>query len=274
VWDGVPGSLDGDPKNRKMAEDDCLVLAAGAWVQAKLSGGNVWLILEEERGRRSGDRHELVQIVGGFSGDTPADILIAAEARLTALFNDPAMWKATEAVAAELQEGRYVEEDHLRYIVAEAKGEPFFDDDEPEQMVEQPEILGDEMAAYIAALVGAYPAVKEIWLLGSRANGSHRPDSDWDFLVFANQRVLNSLTRNSRFKRPDVDLLVVYDGDKFCKPWRDPKKARKKRGSLSGWEWKSLSDEATYKATKESAEDEFYVDITKGRAVRVWPRRS
>ena len=28
VWDGVPGSLDGDPKNRKMAEDDCLVLAA------------------------------------------------------------------------------------------------------------------------------------------------------------------------------------------------------------------------------------------------------
>ncbi len=46
VWDGVPGSLDGDPKNRKMAEDDCLVLAAGAWVQAKLSGGNGLLILD------------------------------------------------------------------------------------------------------------------------------------------------------------------------------------------------------------------------------------
>jgi hypothetical protein len=42
---------------------------------------------------------------------------------------DPATWKATEAVAAELQKGRYVEEDQLRYIIAEAKGERIPEDD-------------------------------------------------------------------------------------------------------------------------------------------------
>lgn len=35
----------------------------------------------------------------------------------------------------------------------------------------------------VIELVGAQPQVREIRLVGSRATGNARPESDWDFLV-------------------------------------------------------------------------------------------
>jgi predicted nucleotidyltransferase len=45
---------------------------------------------------------------------------------------------------------------------------------------------------YIRDLVAAYPAVKEVWLYGSRANGYADPDSDWDYLAFADDDTLSA----------------------------------------------------------------------------------
>jgi predicted nucleotidyltransferase len=130
-----------------------------------------------------------------------------------------------------------------------------------------------ELATYIATLVDAHPGIREIWLIGSRANGTARPDSDWDLLAFADNGSLAALASDDTFNRHDIDLLVVFDGDRFRKPWLDGEAV--KSGSLVGWEWERISDRAaTYKAVKASEEDDFYVDITKGRAVRLWPQRS
>jgi hypothetical protein len=134
-------------------------------------------------------------------------------------------------------------------------------------------MLDDAMTVYVDALALAYPTVREIWLFGSRAAGVANSDSDWDFFVFADSYVLGALALDQSFNRADTDVLVIYDGDHFREPWVDGDKG--KAGSLSGWEWKrTTDDEATYKATKASKEDDFYVEITTERAVRVWPQLS
>jgi hypothetical protein len=133
--------------------------------------------------------------------------------------------------------------------------------------------LNDKIAVYIETLAAAYPAIREIWLFGSRAAGTARSDSDWDFLAFADQPTLDALTANSSFNRPYIDLLVIFDGDRFRAPWIYDGKS--KGGSLSGWEWTRISaDEATYKANKLDPDDESCFDITTARAALVWPQRS
>jgi Polymerase beta, Nucleotidyltransferase len=48
---------------------------------------------------------------------------------------------------------------------------------------------------YVSALVSAYSAIREVWLYGSRANETARPDSDWDYLAFADEATLVSLSQ-------------------------------------------------------------------------------
>lgn len=92
---------------------------------------------------------------------------------------------------------------------------------------------------YVLKLVAAYPEVTEIWLIGSRAGGTAGIASDWDYLVFANQKVLRSLRQRKWFNSPEIDLLVVHDGNRFAKPWSDG--PRTKAGSLADWDWQRTS---------------------------------
>lgn len=90
------------------------------------------------------------------------------------------------------------------------------------------------------------PGISELWLIGSRANGSPRPDSDWDFLAFANPTVLAVLQAETTLHRHDVDFLVVVDGDNFQSAWGEFKS-----GSLTRWHWVKLGRAlATYQGEK------------------------
>lgn len=132
----------------------------------------------------------------------------------------------------------------------------------------------DHLNAYIKKLTTAHPGIKSIWLLGSRANNSYRPDSDWDLLVFANQQIFYELKRRNTFYDDKIDLLVVFNDDEFEKPWPDEKGA--KHGSLKSWEWVETSPQhATYKSVKYKNEDDWFkgnmlVSQTL-RALKVWP---
>jgi predicted nucleotidyltransferase len=124
----------------------------------------------------------------------------------------------------------------------------------------------------VQKLTAAYPDITEVWLIGSPATGSARPDSDWDYLAFGNRLVLNSLRQRREFNLPNVDLLIVHDGNRFAKPWRD--NAGVKAGSLRDWEWRVISDdEAAYRATKFRDDGDFNRNISVGRGRRVWPNR-
>ena len=73
---------------------------------------------------------------------------------------------------------------------------------------------------YVKKLVLAYPSIKQIWLIGSRANGTARADSDWDYLVFTDDgHVLNALYRDKKRSSPEIDVLLVVDGRHAINPW-------------------------------------------------------
>ncbi len=127
---------------------------------------------------------------------------------------------------------------------------------------------------YIERLTRGYPGIKSIWLFGSRANNSHRADSDWDLLVFADQHVFEELKRNKNFHDDRIDLLIVFNDNDFEKPWPDDKGA--KHGSLKNWDWAETSTQlATYKSVKYKSENEWFkenmLDCRTLKALKIWP---
>jgi Polymerase beta, Nucleotidyltransferase len=130
--------------------------------------------------------------------------------------------------------------------------------------------------AYVHQLVSKYSTITEVWLYGSRANGTARHDSDWDYLAFADDDTLLALSNDAGFNRPEVDLMIVTDGVQFEKPWVDP--GGKKTGSLahdsSGLAWRRVSfSETVYRSAKPDPTDPrgFRASITSMRAMRVHP---
>ncbi|MDP3786738.1 MAG: nucleotidyltransferase domain-containing protein [Candidatus Omnitrophota bacterium] len=95
---------------------------------------------------------------------------------------------------------------------------------------------------YINKLVEKHQDIKSIWLIGSRANGTEKEDSDWDLLVFATEETLHSLKNNKEFCKDEIDLLVVYNGNDFQEPWtRDSRNNKCKSGNLKEWSWKKFT---------------------------------
>jgi predicted nucleotidyltransferase len=143
--------------------------------------------------------------------------------------------------------------------------------------------IEDPIAGYLARLV-ARGRIASVWLLGSRANGIARPDSDWDFLVFAEAEAFAALQSDESFRLPNIDLLVTVDRDAFQSPWprldgRPPKSGRLKPGidridridglelKIDDWGWRETSDRtAVYKGKRRCS---VYTDDR--NAFRVFP---
>ncbi len=87
------------------------------------------------------------------------------------------------------------------------------------------------------------------WLIGSRVNpDGPRPPRDWDILAFGSREILVELSKRNPI--PDLDLLVVYDGLNFKRPWRRAD-GQTNSGSLASWYWEQISDaEAKYRGTR------------------------
>jgi hypothetical protein len=111
--------------------------------------------------------------------------------------------------------------------------------------------------------------------MGSRANNTYREDSDWDLLVFADERALEILRGHQELKRADVDVLVVYNGKDFVELWPEIVNGRAwpKSGSLSGdkssaWHQPSPT-KAEYEGTKRSPQGPIVREVK--RAIKLWP---
>ena len=129
------------------------------------------------------------------------------------------------------------------------------------------------LSEYIENLLSACPEITEVWLIGSRTSDKAREDSDWDLIAFGNDRTLSSLQGNLSLRRPDIDLLVVYNGNDFKAPW-ETESGKIKSGSLTGWKWERDADSparAHYMGTK-PGDDEIAVTTTREVAKRIWPK--
>ena len=106
--------------------------------------------------------------------------------------------------------------------------------------------LPSHIQSFVSLLSGK---VREVWLIGSRANGTQTSESDWDLLIFANESLLMEL--ESWPEVENVDVLVVYDGNAFRSPWIAAADGSLKSGTLSAWHWEIKVDgEAAYEGTK------------------------
>lgn len=106
-------------------------------------------------------------------------------------------------------------------------------------------MLAPKIQTYINRLTEKSPEITAIWLIGSRANGNAKHDSDWDLLVFGNADTYKNVENDDSLHLDEVDLLIFID-DEFSKPYGNPK-----TGSLKKWEWNVNSEsEATYKGVK------------------------
>lgn len=125
-----------------------------------------------------------------------------------------------------------------------------------------------EIAEYARGLAEACGGITTIWLLGSRANGTARDDSDWDLLVFGSEDVFECLQSNDEVHRDDVDCFVLLDDDAFERAWGE-----RKSGSLAGWKWQQLTaTQAQYTETRWSDREGSTGVISKQRrAIRIWP---
>lgn len=98
-------------------------------------------------------------------------------------------------------------------------------------------MLTEDIKNYIYDLKLAFPSITDVWFVGSRANGTARDNSDWDFVVFSSPPIYDDIKGHSHFHREDVDLLLVGEDGEFSKPFGEPK-----GGSLSRWKWEQVSD--------------------------------
>lgn len=122
---------------------------------------------------------------------------------------------------------------------------------------------------YIFRMAAATGNSVEIWLIGSRANGSSRPDSDWDLLVFGPEDTFARLHAAVDLHRDDVDCMVVLEGGDLQSAWG----RRIKSGALYRWHWDRTGDrEATFVESKwrEEGGREVLSSRTR-RALLLWP---
>ena len=70
---------------------------------------------------------------------------------------------------------------------------------------------------YLAQLTEAYSNITEVWLFGSRANGTAHSESDWDYLAFWDGKtaLFDQLHTDRRFLQDDIDLLVLLTNGDF-----------------------------------------------------------
>ena len=111
---------------------------------------------------------------------------------------------------------------------------------------------------YIAQLIKAYPSIREIWLFGSRANGTATEESDWDYMVLGDDAgAMNALHHDVQFNEAGIDLMFVGPGIDIeaMKPWPEPDRYWKKLGlgtAPGGINWRIISEtEAQYTVYKD-----------------------
>jgi Polymerase beta, Nucleotidyltransferase len=127
-----------------------------------------------------------------------------------------------------------------------------------------------QAAAYIADLVATHPGIREVWLFGSRANGTETNTSDWDYFAFADSATYEALQSDLRFRCDGIHLMLVTDGERFENPW--PSQGREERATLGDWQWKQTEPaSATYWATHPPEAEGDDVPARWERALRVYP---
>lgn len=103
----------------------------------------------------------------------------------------------------------------------------------------------------------------QVWMLGSRVNGTATDESDWDVLIFGNEELLRELVERDPVS-DDCDLLVVLVDATFRKPWSE--NPERETGNCTLWKWQEQSGGNT--AIYKGENPDYEVPPPMSRAVR------
>ena len=107
-------------------------------------------------------------------------------------------------------------------------------------------MLIPEINELLDTLVQEVQGIESIWLIGSRANDTAKPESDWDFFIFGDSSAFEQIKSKSKFHKKNIDMLVVDVNREFRKPY-----GSQKIGNLDDWNWQLETAEiATYRSSK------------------------
>lgn len=119
-------------------------------------------------------------------------------------------------------------------------------------------------------LLDACPGIDSVWSLDHDPQETSAGATRARLLAFADERTLIRLRASEQFHIPQVEFLVVVDGDAFASAWGPSRIS----GSLSRWAWRQASlGEAYYEESRWSATDAGAVVRVRRKAFLTWRAR-
>ena len=97
-----------------------------------------------------------------------------------------------------------------------------------------------ELAPFLSDVLQRCIDMRAVWSIGH--SEEDREPSCRELLAFADRATLELLRKSDSLHRPDVELLVVLDGDRFENAWG----RQRLSGSLARWAWRPVSPELAY----------------------------
>jgi hypothetical protein len=102
----------------------------------------------------------------------------------------------------------------------------------------QPET--QELSSYLSDVLHRCLDMRAVWSIGH--NEEDRDPSSRALLAFADRPTLEILRKSDSLHRPEVELLVVLDGDRFENAWG----RQRLSGSLARWAWRPVTPDLAY----------------------------
>ena len=97
-----------------------------------------------------------------------------------------------------------------------------------------------ELPAFLAQILIPCIDIRAVWSIADAEAG--RTAACHELLAFADMRTLQRLRRSPHLHCAAVQLLVVYDGDRFENAWGP----RRLSGSLARWAWREETARLAY----------------------------
>ena len=115
----------------------------------------------------------------------------------------------------------------------------------------------------------------EVWLIGSRANGTARDDSDWDLLVVGKTKLRRRLAAYDPWTGFDVLVRARWkNGVVFVSPWKNEGRKRKAITAKS-LRWRATSESSAEYWEMKASRHRLDIAIAHQRvAQRLLPRHS
>jgi len=123
-WDGVDGSMDDVAHLRAFGIDCAVVCLAGAAAVAEVGLHDLDEYMEAQSGHESGDYHQMISKLGGFSRAVAQGIVTVAIERLWLLFGDPKVWTTALELARELDRRRKMPGGEVTRFLESKLGDP------------------------------------------------------------------------------------------------------------------------------------------------------